>query len=107
MKFLAAVLVLFAGVSFYQPDRPMELPASEKIDSTYAQIWKEKNVQPAPLSSDEEFLRRIYLDLTGRIPTEERARAFLESTNPSKRSLLIQALLRSDAYAEYFSSLWT
>ena len=92
---------------FCSPIRPLEFPASARIDSSYEQIWRQNNVQPAPLSSDEEFLRRIYLDLTGRIPTRQQAQSFLDSKNPMKRSLLIQALLRSDPYAEYFSSLWT
>jgi len=58
------------------------------------------NVKPAPASSDAEFLRRVTLDLTGRIPTPEAAEAFLTSTEPDKRSKLIDTLLNSAAYSD-------
>ena len=58
------------------------------------------NVKPAPASSDAEFLRRVTLDLTGRIPTPEAAEAFLTGTDPDKRSKLIDTLLNSDAYSD-------
>ena len=58
------------------------------------------NVQPAAPSSDAEFLRRVTVDLTGRIPTPEAAEAFLASTDPAKRAKLIDSLLDSDAYSD-------
>ena len=58
------------------------------------------NVQPAGPSSDAEFLRRVTVDLTGRIPTPEAAEAFLASTDPAKRAKLIDSLLDSDAYSD-------
>ncbi len=54
----------------------------------------------APLSSDAEFLRRISLDLTGRIPSSEQVRAFVTSKDPDKRSQLIDRLIGSKAYLE-------
>src|SRR5207247_1645348 len=53
----------------------------------------------APPASDAEFLRRVYLDLAGTIPTADEARAFLADTDPSKREKLIDRLLASPAYA--------
>ena len=58
------------------------------------------NVQPAAPASDAEFLRRVTVDVTGRIPTPEAAEAFLSSTDPSKRAKLIDSLLDSDAYSD-------
>lgn len=58
------------------------------------------NVQPASPASDAEFLRRVSVDLTGRIPTPEAAEAFLASTDPDKRLKLIDSLLNSDAYSD-------
>jgi hypothetical protein len=55
-------------------------------------------VPHAPLSSDEEFFRRVHLDLTGRIGAGEDAAAFLASTDPAKRDKLIGKLIGSDAY---------
>jgi hypothetical protein len=57
-------------------------------------------VAPAPASGDAEFLRRVYLDLTGRIPTVDQALQFLNSTDSNKRTALIEQLLASDAYID-------
>ena len=58
------------------------------------------NVQPAAPASDAEFLRRVTVDVTGRIPTPEAAEAFLSSSDPDKRAKLIDSLLDSDAYSD-------
>jgi hypothetical protein len=63
-------------------------------------------VTPAPISSDAEFLRRISIDLTGRIPTPEAAEAFLSSTAADKRAKLIESLLSSSAYADQFTTFF-
>ncbi len=60
-------------------------------------------VPSARLTTDEEFVRRIYLDLTGRIPTIEQYRAFIEEKNERKRSELIDRLL----YSREFTDKWT
>ena len=57
-------------------------------------------VAPAPLSSDSEFLRRVTLDLTGRIPDAATAAAFLADPSPDKRARMIDALLASDAFVD-------
>lgn len=63
--------------------------------------WQKSGITPAPLSSDAEFLRRVTLDLIGRIPTIEESRAFLANTSPSKRSEAIDALLVMPEYARH------
>ena len=57
-------------------------------------------VLPAPSTTDAEFLRRVSLDLTGRIPAPEKAAAFLATADAGRRSLLIEELLASPAYAD-------
>ena len=57
-------------------------------------------VTPAPLSEDSDFVRRVYLDLTGRIPTIDQAERFLGSSDANKRALLIDELLNSPAYVD-------
>lgn len=57
-------------------------------------------VTPAPLSSDSEFLRRVTLDLTGRIPDAATAAAFLADPSGDKRGRMIDALLASDAFVD-------
>jgi hypothetical protein len=63
-------------------------------------------VIPAPASGDEEFLRRIYLDLTGRIPTVDQTLDFLGSTDLGKRSALIETLLASDTYVDRWTQFY-
>jgi mono/diheme cytochrome c family protein len=63
-------------------------------------------LKPAPKADDVEFLRRVYLDLTGRVPTAEQAVAFLDSSVPGKRSQLIDALLASPQFGEQFGRTW-
>ncbi|MSV29807.1 MAG: DUF1549 domain-containing protein, partial [Bryobacterales bacterium] len=57
-------------------------------------------VVPAPLASDAEFLRRVSLDLTGRIPGVEQVEQFLKDENPLKRGKLIDSLIGSDGYVD-------
>jgi hypothetical protein len=61
------------------------------------------NVQPARLTTDEEFFRRINLDLTGRIPAASDIQAFASNTDPGKRDAIIEKLL----YSPEFNDKWT
>src|SRR5207302_8089932 len=65
---------------------------------------KAKGVEPNALASDEQFCRRVYLDLVGRIPTREETMEFLADTSSSKRAKVIDKLLVSDGFnARMFS----
>jgi hypothetical protein len=61
---------------------------------------------PAPRAGDAEFVRRIYLDLAGRIPSVSEARAFLEDARPDKRERLIASLLDGPRYVTHFTRVW-
>src|SRR5205807_991359 len=67
---------------------------------------KELQLNPAPLATDEVFLRRVYLDAIGVLPTAEEARTFLDSRDPDKRSKLIDRLLQRDEYASWWALKW-
>lgn len=71
----------------------------ELIDQQVEATLQSKNIAPAALANDAEFLRRIYLDLTGSIPTFGEARAFIDDASPIKRRQLIDRLLNSPEYA--------
>src|SRR5262249_52563614 len=73
------------------------------IDQLMSKKMSADGVDPAPRTTDPEFLRRIYLDLTGRIPTPEQADRFLKDATPNKREALIDELLVSPAYADQFA----
>jgi hypothetical protein len=77
-----------------------------RIDELIEARVKAAGLTPAALSSDEEFLRRVYLDLTGAIPRVAEARAFLADQRPDKRARLIDTLLDSPAHATHLANTW-
>ncbi len=89
-----------------------ETPATEGslvefIDQQLRQAWRDNEIQPSEAATDEEWVRRIYLDLCGRIPTLEEARAFLKDESPRKRFVLIETLLAHEDYVRNFTTIWT
>lgn len=80
--------------------------ASRQIDALLAQDWQKNGLQPNSPASDETFVRRIYLDIAGRIPTMQETREFLDGTNKDKRSKLIDRLLDSDGYNQRMFHFW-
>lgn len=79
---------------------------SQNIDQFVEQGYREHKIQPNPPSSDEVFLRRIYLDVVGRIPTHDEATSFYAAEGPNKRSQLIQHLLSSEGHVSHFFNYW-
>jgi len=77
------------------------------IDQHLNQALTEAGVPASSLAGDAEFLRRVYLDITGRIPSYDATVAFLASQDPFKRSKLIDDLLASPDYGRHFAHLWT
>ncbi len=86
------------------PDDALELAA--RIDHHLATQWSALKVQPAPLADDAEFLRRVYLDIAGRIPSVSEARAFLDDQNPYKRRRMVDKLLAGPGYVNNFTTIW-
>ena len=68
----------------------------------FAKLAAEK-VSPAPVASDFEFVRRVTLDLTGRIPSADEVRTFAANRDPRKRDQLIDQLLESEAFVDKFA----
>ena len=77
-----------------------------RIDELVEAKIKAAGMQPAARSSDEEFVRRVYLDLTGAIPRVAEVRAFLADERADKRSRLIDALLASPSHATHLANIW-
>lgn len=68
---------------------------------------RELGIPPSPVCDDATFLRRVSLDIAGRLPTESETRDFLASTDSAKREQAVARLLQSAAYADYFANKWT
>lgn len=60
----------------------------------------------SPDAKDSEFLRRVYLDLAGTVPTAARAQAFLQDSSPDRRERLIDELLESSAFGDLWGRIW-
>lgn len=76
------------------------------IDKYIFQAFKDNNVTPAPMTTDYEFIRRVTLDLTGRIPTPDRVQSFIADTTPTKRAKLIDELMTSPQYVDKWTMYW-
>jgi len=97
---------LFIGSAF-AAERPLSYAiAGTAIDLPVQTAWRRVGIQPAPLCSDEAFIRRVYLDVIGTLPAAEEVRTFLEDKNPNKRDLLIDRLLERDEFADYWAMKW-
>ncbi|HBJ83135.1 MAG TPA: hypothetical protein DDZ88_04530 [Verrucomicrobiales bacterium] len=82
------------------------LPESQKIDELLAKGWEKAGVKVNPPASDEVLVRRLYLDIAGRIPTVEEAAAYTKSSDPQKRAKLIDTLLASDGHTSHMFNYW-
>lgn len=78
-------------------------PLHKIIDEQIQLQFKDQSKFVSAISSDSEFLRRVYLDLTGRIPSITQTREFLDDVRPEKRASLVDQLLASPEYARYTS----
>lgn len=88
--------------------KPKEFAFNENnfVDKLTVAKWRQLGLMPSELCSDDQFIRRLSLDLTGSLPTPTQVKAFVESNSPNKRKELVEKLLDSPEYAYYFASKW-
>jgi len=99
--------VAAVGVSVpYGPAVDFEFPSQNFIDALVAAEWKRLGIRPAALADDATFLRRVYLDLIGTLPTADETRAFLNDAPAGKRGRVIDELLVRPEYVDYWSLRW-
>ncbi len=77
-----------------------DVRSSGRIDELLAERWRSESVEPSSICDDEAFVRRLYLDLIGRIPTLLERSEFLADAAIDKRERLVDRLLASPAYGE-------
>lgn len=99
------LLSIQPGTAADKTEKKKNLSAA-RIDQLIDERLKAEKVAASPCAGDAEFLRRVSLDLTGVIPTAERAAAFLDSKEPDKRARLIDELLASPRFGRHLSDLW-
>lgn len=81
-------------------------PVTTAIDQWVDAALGRARIPASPQADDAEFLRRVTLDIIGRIPTPYEAAAFFQSTDPEKRARWINDLLASPSYGEHFATIW-
>ena len=81
-------------------------PVKNFIDEAVIAKLDVLGIPASPVSDDGTFLRRVYVDITGTLPTESEVAAFLANTDSQKREKAIDQLLDSPAYADYFTNKW-
>jgi len=96
-------------LTFVEPDPKFvwpNPPTNNYVDELLFAKLKLLQIPPSELAGDAEFLRRVYLDLLGVLPTPAEADAFLTDTDANKRSKLIDALLERPEFADYWALKW-
>ena len=79
---------------------------AERIDQQIDARLSSEGVRAAELADDAEFVRRIYLDLHGTVPTLEQVKRFLPDAEPNKRARLIDSLLADSRHGQYLADIW-
>ena len=90
------IIVIPENLDYQRP----EFPPKNYIDELVAQKIHKLRILPSDLCTDEEFLRRATIDITGTLPTEEQFTAFIENTSPDKRDKIIDTLLARKEFTE-------
>jgi hypothetical protein len=110
----AAVMARYQGhVATFRATVPLgasipayPFPNQTVVDRFTHKKWQELGLVPSERCSDEQFIRRVALDITGTLPTPAKVQAFLADPDPSKRDQLVDALLESPEYSYYFANKW-
>ena len=109
-----AVMVRYQGrVAVFSGSIPLgapvdNVPASKNfVDDFVFSNLKEIGVPPSPICDDATFIRRVTLDISGRLPTGTETQTFFANQDSNRREQVIDSLLRSPEYADFFANKWT
>ncbi|GEM_PF-1249546 len=109
-RLIFSVYLLFTAfitlLLFLTADAGESRLTGNEIDRLVSQKWKERGLEPSHKINDAEFLRRLYIDVTGRIPNAAEVKQFLENKSKNKRAEKIDELLAADEYGGYMADVW-
>ncbi len=105
-RYQGQVVAFRATVPLGLPTPAWQFPELTVVDKHTAAKWKELGLVPSEICTDEQYIRRLSLDLTGTLPTPKQVMDFLADKSPDKRSKLVDRLLDSPEYAFYFANKW-
>lgn len=108
--YLSKVAVATLVVPFPQQisrDRFRQAPRINFVDELVLSKLETLNIEPSGQCTDSEFVRRAYLDATGTLPSVSEVKAFLLSGDAQKRQRLVERLLASETYVDYWTYKWS
>ena len=98
---MSTTLILVMGLlGATEPD------VARQLDLRVSEGWKTENIQPTAVCDDATILRRVWLDLAGRVPPFAEANKLAKSGKPQDRAAVIEKLLDSPEFAAYWSRQW-
>jgi hypothetical protein len=95
-------IVIPDGLQYTRP----RLPEFNYIDKHVHEKLHKLRIVPSEICSDEVFIRRVYLDIVGLLPTEEELNSFITDSNPKKREALVDQLLERKDFTELWVMKW-
>ncbi len=104
--YAATTLTVMGDRSGFVWEQP---PAYNKVDELTAAKWRRMKIRPSEVCNDEEYLRRVYLDLTGLPPTADDVRAFNADTSKdsrAKREAIVDKLIGSPEFVDFWTNKW-
>ncbi|HEY3788574.1 MAG TPA: DUF1549 domain-containing protein [Urbifossiella sp.] len=110
----AAIMARYQGmVAVFRATVPLgtttpawQFAESTVVDKFTSKKWRELGLVPSELCSDEVFIRRVYLDITGTLPTPKQVTDFVADKDAAKRDKLVDKLLETPEYTFYFANKW-
>ncbi len=88
-------------------ERPLPPRPQGELDRAVFAQWERLGIEPARGCTDPVFVRRVYLDVIGTLPTAAEVKAFLQDRTPDKRRALIETLLERPEFADYWAMRWS
>jgi hypothetical protein len=112
--FLTLALLLTLSLNVEASDstivRPFERQSlqrqNNRIDTYVFTALRKKGIEPANICSEEVFVRRVYLDIIGTLPTPQEVSSYYQNKSPKRRSELIDALLKREEFIDYCTLKW-
>ena len=107
---LLAVVVAFSVSVHAAEESTRSSPSDavvEEINSQIRAAWKDNEVEPSPVADDSEWMRRVYLDIVGHIPSLDDVERFLADKDKAKRKKLVERLLDDPGYTRNWTTIWT
>ena len=105
-RYQGQVTVFRATVPLPGPTPKYAFEPANFVDRLVQKKWQQLGLVPSEVCSDEEFIRRASLDVTGTLPTPAEVKNFVADKSPDKRAKLIDRLLETPGYSYYFANKW-